>query len=79
MAYSSQGSHTGQLDFYNGLPDYYYASSNILMLNFLIRFDSSQSSSYPVVLTMVAWIPFQTVSSFKIVVVSGTKPRPVDY
>ena len=58
VAYSSKRSHTGQLNFSNWLADgsttgcdLYYAPPSLSMSTFLIRSTTSQSSSYPVVLT----------------------------
>ena len=59
MTYSSQWSHTGQLDFCNWLADgsatgydYHYVPSSLVISIFLIRSATSQSSSYPIVLEM---------------------------
>ena len=55
MGYSSQGSHTGQLDSSNWLADDsttgHYAPPSLIMSIFLIRNETSQSSSHPIVLT----------------------------
>ena len=59
VAYSSQGSHIDQLNYCNwladgtttGWSDYHYAPSSLIMSTFLIRSATSQSSSYPIVLT----------------------------
>ena len=58
VAYSSQGSHTSQLDFcyqlvdgsMTGLYDQHYALSSPIMPTVIIRSTTSQLSSYPIVL-----------------------------
>ena len=82
MTYSSQGSHTGQLDFGNwladgsttGYCDKHYAPPSLIMSTFLIRSATSQPSSYPIVLTRLSGPRSRPNPHLKIVEVPGIEP-----